>query len=299
MIRRRLAALACCLAAGCGAGADGGPALAPPDPAAFKQRWYAGQAELTRYELEQWRYRETHRGDAVLIFVTEDFLPETQVKYEHGTTAEKPLSVLKLNFTRKFVTGIYPYSTMTSVFTPVQGNARTLKVSASIQEWCGQTYEQLNLRADGYHGLLHSYFQDEADREFRLASAVPEDELWTRIRLDPRALPLGEVQLIPGLQFARLRHRPSRVERAAATLTDGGDGLALYRVTYRDIPRTLEIRFESAFPHGIVSWEERLDPGDGQAPQVTRARRTHSIMTDYWNRNSVGDEEWRRRLGLD
>ncbi len=50
----------------------------------FKGYWYQGKAELTRYQLEQARYGEIHSGDAVLIFVTENFLLDKQVKHEHG-----------------------------------------------------------------------------------------------------------------------------------------------------------------------------------------------------------------------
>lgn len=292
-----MAALLGCAAAGCAAGA-GDPARIPsPGHDAFQSYWYRGQAELTRYELEQARYGEIHRGDAVLIFVTEDFLPQEQVKYGRPVPGGEPLSVLKLNFTRKFSTGIYPYSIMTSVFTPVAAGARTLKVSSSTQEWCGHTYEQLNLRDGTYRGVLHSYFQEEADREIEIEQAVLEDEIWTRIRLDPGALPLGEIRLIPGLHWARLRHRPSRAERAVAALTAESGGTArVYRIDYPDLSRSLAIRFEAAFPHPIVSWEER----DGSAPgDVTRATRTHSIMTDYWNKHSVADGAYRQQLGLD
>lgn len=44
---------------------------------------YQGKAELNRFDLQQERYGEIREGDAVLIFVMEDFLPETQVKYEN------------------------------------------------------------------------------------------------------------------------------------------------------------------------------------------------------------------------
>jgi alkaline phosphatase len=47
--------------------------------------------------------------------------------------------VLKLNMTREFVTGVYPYNTMLSVFTPVEVEARSPKLTASVTEWCGQT----------------------------------------------------------------------------------------------------------------------------------------------------------------
>ena len=48
----------------------------------FKDYWYAGKAEITSYKLEQARYGEIRNGKAVLIYVTEDFLPNKQVKAE-------------------------------------------------------------------------------------------------------------------------------------------------------------------------------------------------------------------------
>ena len=99
----------------------------------FNDYWYNGTAELTRYKLEQGRYGELHEGDAVLIFVTEDFRSDTQVKYEGGDR-KNVAPILKLNFTKKFLTGVYPYSLMTSIFTPVDVNDKTIKVSTSVQE---------------------------------------------------------------------------------------------------------------------------------------------------------------------
>ncbi|HEY6064603.1 MAG TPA: hypothetical protein VIY96_00515, partial [Thermoanaerobaculia bacterium] len=94
----------------------------------FGRYWYQGKAELTRYKLDQARYGEMHPGEAVLIFVTEPFLPDRQVKLERGDPS-RGVTVLKLNFVRKFFTGMYPYSLMTSTFTPVEpAGARALKV---------------------------------------------------------------------------------------------------------------------------------------------------------------------------
>lgn len=279
---------------------------AKPNPIhseAFKSYWYRGTAELTRYELEQARYGETHRGDAVLIFVTEDFLPKEQVKYEGRDRDTEVVSVLKLNATRKFPTGIYPYSIMTSVFTPVDPDqGRTLKATTSIQEWCGHTYTQLNFRKNRYEGVLHSYFQDEADDRIDIDGAMLEDEIWTRIRLDPSSLPTGEVEIVPGLHYARLLHRKSKVESAHAerSASSDTDGVSVYRVEYRELPRNLEIRFETAFPHAIVSWqEEERSAGGGSAGSITRAVKTHALVVDYWNKNSAADSHYRRQLGLD
>jgi hypothetical protein len=268
------------------------------DAVRFGQYWNQGKAELTRYKLDQARYGEMHSGEAVLIFVTEPFLPEKQVKLERGDPS-KGIAVLKLNFVRKFFTGIYPYSLMTSTFTPVDfTRTRTLKVSSESQEWCGQTFTQLNFRNGRYAGLLRSYFEDEGDRAFDFAPAWLEDELWTRIRLAPETLPIGDVTVVPGLQYARLWHKAVRPEKATASLR--GDGKEnVYTLDYSAIPRKLAIRFDKAFPYKILSWEETQPGGfDGSPLLTTKAVATGSLMLDYWRRHGNADAHYRKELGL-
>jgi hypothetical protein len=282
---------------------DLAPAGPPADARAAGERfgryWYQGKAELTRYELNQARYGEMHKGEAVLIFVTEPFLPDKQVKLERGDPS-KGITVLKLNSVRKFFTGIYPYSLMTSTFTPVSfaATGRALKVASSSQEWCGQTFTQLNLRGGRYEGALRSYFEDEGDRAFGFDAAWLEDEIWTRIRLAPETLPVGRIEIVPGLQYARLWHKDVRPEKAEATLrSDGRENV--YSVDYSAIPRKLSIRYEAAFPYKIVSWEE-TQPGafDGSPLLTTKAVATRSLMLDYWKRHGNADAHYRKELGL-
>ena len=273
----------------------------PQTRQAFKDYWYQGKAELTRYELDQARYGEVRRGDAVLVFVTEDFLVGKQVKHEHGEPDGRVMSVLKLNFTRNFLTGIYPYSMMTSVFTPVDFHQdHSLKVTTSVQEWCGHTYSQLNYRDGKIKGFLHSYFQSEADRDFEIDAALLEDEIWTKIRLHPEDLPVGDLNMVPGLQYSRLVHLPSRVEKAhAERITIPEDTLQVYQIAYQSIPRRLEIAYDSQFPYTIVSWEEGYAPGAGRGKWVkTRGVRTHSVWLDYWNKTAVVDSTFRESLGF-
>jgi hypothetical protein len=73
----------------------------------FKDYWYQGKAEITSYKLTQARYGGIYKGTAVNIFVTEDFLPEKQVKADAKNKANIP--ILKLNSTKNFVTGILSY----------------------------------------------------------------------------------------------------------------------------------------------------------------------------------------------
>jgi len=279
----------------------------PKEPSQqFKDYWYAGEAELTRYKLEQARYGEIHEGDAVLIFVTEDFRTDKQVKYEGGER-KNVASVLKLNATRKFFTGIYPYSMMSSIFTPVDPSASTYKVTTSSQEWCGHTFSQLNLQRNQYKGKLFSYFQDEGDQEFSLNNALLEDEIWNKIRLNPESLPTGSIELIPGTMFLRLSHLDFKVQKATASMQEVQDTtlsdrpLMKYRVEYQDVPRVLEITFESNFPYQIVAWEEEGRSGFGQNAKTltTRAVRTHTMKSAYWGQHDVADAPLRAELGLD
>lgn len=268
----------------------------------WKDYWYSGRAELTRYKLEQSRYGEIHEGDAVLVFVTEDFRTDKQVKFEGGSR-DNVKSVLKLNNTKRFWTGIYPYSLITSSFSPVDGQT-TLKVSTSAQEWCGHSYSQLNLRNGKYDGVLHSYFQNEADQEFSLNAVLLEDEVWSQIRMRPQDLPTGNIQIIPGTQFLRLNHQDFKVENAKATSSRLRDpnlspnALTEYSINYKDLNRTLVITFETAFPHTIVAWQEQ-ETGRNGAIYTTRATRTHEVKSPYWGQNNLADSVMRKQLGFE
>ena len=87
--------------------------------------------------------------------------PGTQVKADHP--GPQDIAILKLNMVRKFFTGIYPYSIMTSIFAPldVQKYPLPLKISSSIQEWCGHVYAQMNLAENEYRVRMHSYFEKD------------------------------------------------------------------------------------------------------------------------------------------
>ncbi len=262
----------------------------------FESFWYQGQAELTRYALRQARYGDLHDGEAVLVFVTEDFLPKLQVKQERGESPDA-ISVLKLNANRRFYTGVYPYTIMTSSFTPARG-APALKLSSTIQEWCGQVYTQINRRSDGLRVHSHSYFQDDGDQEMTMPNVPLEDELWAQIRIDPSKLPQGEVQLVPGLDYVRMRHKALRAYPATVSVESNvqtelvDHPVEALRLSYAHIGRELVVYFEAAFPHVIQAWEEKI------GPKRTTAVRTHAIMDAYWNHNGAGDAKYREALGL-
>ena len=284
------------------------PGAMTPDVSArtkttFNTYWYQGLAELNRFELEQSRYGEIHKGEAVHIYVTEDFLTDKQVKYEFGDR-QNAVPILKLNAYRRFYTGIYPYNLLTSVFVPVgDGAQKPLKATFSAQEWCGHAYSQINLRDGVYKGQGHSYFQAEADNTFELPASMLEDEIFIRIRRDPASLPTGEIQVIPGLHYLRLLHKEAGAAPAVATLEDAGDdsygeNVRVYTVDYTGKGRTVRVFFEKAFPYQIKGWEEEA-AGLGGATLTTRARRTNAMLLDYWATHNNADAPLRDTLGLE
>lgn len=271
---------------------------AKPNPLSleFKDYWYSGEAEITSYKLEQARYGELRDGHAVLIFVTEPFLANKQVKADGNNPDNIP--VLKLNSTKKYFTGIYPYSIMSSSFYPVKDNQHAIKISSSIQEWCGHVYAQLNNRED-FEYEAHSYFEGEADQEFKMEKNILENELWNKLRINPIGLPQGELEVIPSLEYIRVAHKEIKPYKAIASLTEK-DGISSYSLTYAKLDRILTINFSTAFPHTIESWSDEYKSGFGANAKIltSRATKIKLLKTPYWQQNGNKDQILRDHLGL-
>ncbi|MEN8800157.1 MAG: septum formation inhibitor Maf [Flavobacteriaceae bacterium] len=262
----------------------------------FKKYWYAGDAEITSYTLEQARYGELREGHAVLVFVTEPFLPGKQVKADGNDASNIP--VLKLNSTKKYLTGIYPYSIMSSTFYPVHNDQHAIKVSNSIQEWCGHVYSQINNR-EQFEFTSHSYFEGEADKDEILNKNVLENEIWNQLRVAPESLPIGNLELIPSLEFIRTAHIPLKAYKAKASLSETSD-LSTYTLEYQDFNRILSITYSTAFPHTIEKWTETFKSGFGPNARelVSKAKIKKRIKTPYWRLNKNKDLIYRDSLGL-
>lgn len=263
---------------------------------AFNKYWYAGKAELTSFELEQVRYGEIHKGKAVLVYVTEDFNPEKQVKADQQRANNVP--VLKLNTTKKFYTGIYPYSVMTSTFYPVSNNVHAIKVTSSMQEWCGHVFTQLNNR-EKFDIQSYSYFESESDQKFSIEKEILEDELWAKLRIDPSQLPLGTLQIVPAFEVLRMKHIPLKAYEVNATMNTTGN-YSIYLLDYPKLKRKLAIKFNSSFPYDIVGWTETTTVGHGKSEKrmATKATKIKQLKSPYWSKNSAKDSILRKELGL-
>ncbi len=257
----------------------------------FNTYWYAGKAEISSYKLEQMRYGEIREGEAVLIYVTEDFTPNTQVKSDAYNANNIP--VLKLNATKNFITGMYPYSIMQSTFYPVANTSHALKISTSIQEWCGHVYTQLNNRSE-FEITSHSYFQKEGDKQFTLEKSITENELWTKLRVNPTSLPIGTIKIIPSLEYLRLNHLPIKAYTAKATLKK-----SKYTIQYPKLNRTLTLNFNTDFPHEILNWTVHKSVTNFTTETlIARATRLKTVRSPYWIKNHNSDQILRDTLIL-
>ncbi len=265
--------------------------------------WYQSKAEINTYKLEQIRYGEIHPGHVSLIFVTEDFLPGPQVKNDNYTDPNST-PVIKTNLLKRFTTGIYDYSQMTSVFTPTDLGVypHTLKVTTSVQDWCGQTYTQLNRRGGRYNMQLRSYFEKEGDLQETLPADFLEDELFNRIRVAGEDLPTGTFDVIPSTGYLVMMHKPYEAARAQVNLGEyagarfEGEELRTYTVSFPGLDRTTEIVFEAAAPHVIRGWTETYPSRGKQLTTVATLEK--QLTAPYWSQNSLADGEKRKYLGL-
>lgn len=261
----------------------------------FNGYWFKGQAEISHYALSQARYGDTHDGETVLVFVTEDFSKSKQVKMDEPQKYKSDaVKVLKLNTNKEFITGIYKYTMMSSVFMPLDHAEapHSLKLTASVHDWCGQTFMQANWKGNRYEIQQFSYFEKDGDKKFALPRGWLEDEVWTLIRVAPETLPLGEVKMIASAFYLRLTHTENKVYNAITALVKKEDHYT-YSITYSDIKRKLEIDFETTFPYKILGWTETY--GDNE---ITTGKLLKTMMSDYWLHNQAQDEPLRDSLNL-
>jgi len=259
----------------------------------FKDYWYNGTAEISSYELSQSRYGELRDGKAVMIFVTEPFDPIDQVKADGSSSDNRP--VMKLNTTRDFNTGIYPYSMMSSTFFPLDKKDNALKIASSVQEWCGHTYMQFNQNNNEYDIQLNSYFQSEGNGNFNIENLITENQIPTQLRLNPTEMPTGEMKVIPSAEYLRLKHVETKPYDVTASLKEIEDGY-LYSLRYTELNRSIAFKVQKEFPYKILAWMDRYS--DGGKPMVSTGTLIKTLKTPYWSQNSTKHEVLRDSLGL-
>ncbi len=221
--------------------------------------WLKGEAEISSYDLEQLIDGENRRGKAVFIFEMENFSKTKQVRLDDPSgNADDRIPVLKYNQIRRLATGLYDYSFMESVFTPVNfvDFPHSLKATTSIQDRYGQAFIQLNLADNKYQVSSYSFREKEGDKIQTISAVMLEDELWNRLRLDPSSIREGNFDLIPSTSFGWLQLQSLKPRKARIRFEKQEVNQQLI-VEYLHFERTLTIGFETEFPHKILNWTEQ------------------------------------------
>lgn len=244
-----------------------------------KAYWHGGLAEISSYELVQQRYGEERHGKAVLIYVTESFDAQQLVKADKNEDSNFP--VLKLNSTKSFTTGIYPYHIMQSSFLPMEKNHEVAKITASIQEWCGQSFMMLEQR-DEFEIQVNSYFQQTGNQNKKLQKSATENGIWNKLRLFPRQIDTSLTKMLPSFEYLRLQHKEAKAYPVSITQFEKEDTLQT-TLSYPTLRRKLTIHQASKQPYSILSWEESIAYGD--STYVTKAKKIKEMNIDYWNKN--------------
>jgi hypothetical protein len=267
----------------------------------FWTTWGDGKAEMNGYRLTQPRYGAKREGTAVLIFVAEEMSDSLRVKADPGKHPPADVyPVMKLNFVRRFQTGIYDYDVMTSVFSRIAEGLPVRKDSFSSREWCGQVYHQLLFEGPRIKGVFHSYFDGEADGSEDLPfpkDGILEDELPILLRSFgmARVKEGAKVPFLPSLMRSRLDHRPLSWGEATLSRSSGTGHLGSatvqvlsWTVVVEGGP-TLTYHFEAAWPYRLLGWES----SSGEAGSLLGTTRLA-----YWKLNVPGGEVHLKELGL-
>jgi len=279
------------------------PAVSDP----FKDLWYDGNAEISVYKLTEARYGEPRLGKRILVYVTEPLRSDTLIKPDQLLPDNEKTDVIKLNDIRKFNTGIYDYSVMTSVFSSVDEKKdiplmSALKVSFTSQEWCGNVFEILKRTQKAYQGNLYSYFEKDGETSFEFpitGRTEPEDNLWILVReLKGPLLKNGGSMtffMMPSSWNRRKNHVKPAMHEVTLTKelsgrikTDAGNFRTnLFTIRFSD--NQLLIWVENEYPHRIIKWVDRKDSlGILQS----------TIRTPYWQQHDNSHLKIRKKLKL-
>lgn len=273
----------------------------------FSSQWYDGKAEISTYKISEKRYGEYRNGIRTMIFVTEPMRLSNNIKPDVDLPESKKIEVIKLNDIRRFNTGIYDYSVMTSVFAAVEKRKNiplfgTMKVSLTSQEWCGNVFELLKRQNKLFKGQLFSYFEEEGETNYTIENkgrVEAEENLWVIIReLRGSVLKIGEsinLHIIPSAWSRRKTHNPAKAEEGILIKVKSGKietAIGSFRAVlfmWKFDGKQTEVWIESSYPHRILSWKE----WDGSKGEIIASGRE-----PYWKQKSNGYSYLREKLHL-
>lgn len=266
----------------------------------FGRQWFTGDAELNGYRAVVPRYGEPRNAELVLVYVTEPMNRQTWIK-DDDARGDDRVGVMKVNVSLKFTTGVYPYSVLTSVFSPYGDWGRErlspVKITLTAQEWCGHVFHGVWPGEDRAASQLFSYFAQEGEVREEITTgpgALYEDALLIQLReLDGPFAGARDWRgpVVPSLWRTRRTHRPLAAEDGVITrarVTVGGAPVNRFTLRYGRYERVFDV--EPGGQRRMLGWRTN----DGE-----EVRLAGSVRMPYWQLNHGGDLPRRAALGLD
>lgn len=258
----------------------------------FNAYWHDGTAEISSYDYTITRYGKKRQGNAVMIFVTEDFDAKAQTK----TNSKRSHNVIKLNFIRDFPTGIYDYNMMTSTFVALYPDfGRLIKSSFSLQEWCGNIYSEITQDSKSWNFHSKSYFEGEnnINKSFKLSEgSFTEDQIFMAVR----EMSVAKEGPILMSQFeSRMNHKDMswRKLKSIHKKTVAQKGVSTLQYEFKiDNGVTYNIVTQAEFPYRIIRWKATYD-GLIEEGELVKTKKLK-----YWELKKPKDISKLKEIGL-
>ena len=176
----------------------------------FQKYWKMQDVETTTFILKQ---DSLIIGNATLSYRLKDFGKDQPNGIIHS---------LSLNFTQKISQENYNYSDNLTVLIPLNSllYPHAMSIVSSSQSNDGTDYLSFQPEPKSYLFVGRNSIEPEKEIHKSTEKGNLEDEIWAKIRMNPNALPQGEIEMIPSLGYWNKIHKSPSVQEVKAELKD-------------------------------------------------------------------------------
>lgn len=219
--------------------------------AVFQKYWKTQDIESTKFILKQ---DSLIIGEATLSYN----LKELGKDQPNGAILS-----LSSNFSQKIIQENYNYSESSTAITPLNTPLYPHALSIVSSSQSNEGTDFLSFQPEPKSYLFVGRNSVEPEKEIRKITEKGnlEDEIWAKIRMNPDALPQGEIEMIPSLGYWNKIHESPSAQEVKAELkgVENNPKLKIYSLDYPELKRKLEITFEANFPFQIMEFRETIE----------------------------------------
>ncbi|GAC1380993.1 MAG: hypothetical protein NVS3B25_16260 [Hymenobacter sp.] len=243
---------------------------------AMRKYWEDGLAEVATYQAERTVYKKKRTFEYTQITVKEEFNQQFNVKTDDYKRADL-FPVMKVNQFCQIQTDQYPYHYLTSLFFRRDQPVALYKMTASSQEWCGNTFKTIVDDGVNFEESFNSYWDNEGvgSRDLRRDVFVEDALPYTLRSLQFEQLPTFDLAVLALQQTNRAAppvYYPAHLTTAAAPAADAPE--PAWRVAVALGPGKENVYwFAKTYPNILL----RQTTWDGRSLRLKATRRSA-----YW-----------------